>query len=64
MKAPISEKQWTAIIAAGWLLLFVDASMARSIPSGHFGEGGKVLMTVDKVYQNGLKTYANLGRFM
>lgn len=64
MKTAISEKQWTAIIAVGWVLVFVHASMANSIPSGHFGGGGKVLMTVDKVYQNGLKNYANLGRFM
>lgn len=35
----LSEKQWTAIVAVGWVLVFVNASFARSITSEFFGEG-------------------------
>lgn len=39
MKAPISEKQWAAIIALGWVVLFVHASSAHSLPVVPLSEG-------------------------
>lgn len=40
MKAPISETQWAAIIALGWVVLFVHASSAHSVPVVPLGERG------------------------
>ncbi|MGE8105138.1 hypothetical protein ACQKP1_15775 [Allorhizobium sp. NPDC080224] len=39
MKTALSEKQWAAIIAVGWVLVSVHASMANSIPGEFIGEG-------------------------
>lgn len=44
----LSEKQWTAIIAVGWVLVFVNASLARSIPGEFIGEG-RALEHVEQV---------------
>lgn len=42
MKPALTEKQWTAIIAVGWVLVFVHASSAHSIPVVPLSEGRPV----------------------
>lgn len=49
MKTAISEKQWTAIIAVGWVLVFVHASMAQQ---PHEGAGVRYLQTLHSIAPN------------
>lgn len=39
MKPALTEKQWTAIIAVGWVLVVVHASNAHSVPIIPLSEG-------------------------